>query len=104
LASILQFGAILNELKKQATQLPVFDAHECLRQRQSIGTGKKLVHVGGSCSRRVSSARGAFEKERDRHLEDLRELLQAAGTDAVPIRPSTSMSDIDCGCGEKCWG
>jgi hypothetical protein len=38
---------------------------------------------GGSCTRRVNAARGAFEKERDRHLEDLRELLQAAGTDAV---------------------
>jgi hypothetical protein len=33
---LLRFGALLNELNKQATQRPVFDAHECLRQIQSI--------------------------------------------------------------------
>jgi hypothetical protein len=79
-ASILQFGAILNELNKQATQLPILDAHECLCQSQSVGTGTKLVHVGGSCRRGVSRSRGAFEKERDWHLQELRDVLQPAGT------------------------
>jgi hypothetical protein len=37
----LQFGALLDELNQQAAQRPVFDAHECLRQSQSMGTGKK---------------------------------------------------------------
>jgi hypothetical protein len=61
---ILQFGAILNELNKQATQLPILDAHECLCQSQSVRSGEKFVRVGGSCRRCVSPARGAFEKER----------------------------------------
>jgi hypothetical protein len=68
-ASILQFGAILNELNKPATQLPIRDAHECLCQSQSVRSGEKFVRVGGSRRPCVSPARGAFEKDRDWHLQ-----------------------------------
>jgi hypothetical protein len=144
------------------TQLAILDAHECLCQSQSVGAGTKFVHVGGGCRRGVSPAGGTFEKERDRHLQDLRQVLQPAGRgdrggspdqsqrmktakvmkntrasdcsrskgrlsrmelpgadvtggscayavpdhwvstwQGMPIRLSTGMSEIGCGCGEK---
>src|SRR5580704_7927169 len=70
IASILQFRAILDEANNQEPQRPVLDAHEG-------------VHVGGSRTRGVNPARGALEKERPRHLQDLRDVLQPAGTDPV---------------------
>src|SRR5258707_13390588 len=66
-----------------ATQLRIPDARECLRQSHSIGGGEKFVDVSRNAWSPLSSSWGAFEKERNRHLKDLGNVLQSAGTDAV---------------------
>jgi hypothetical protein len=79
----LEFGAIFNEASNEATQLGILDTHERLCQGQSIGTGKKIVHVGGRSSRAGRPSWGALKKEGNWHLKDLGYVLQLAGTDAV---------------------
>jgi hypothetical protein len=79
----LEFGAIFNETSNEATQLRIFDTHERLCQGRSVGSGEKIVHVGGSFGRPGWPSRDALKKEGNRHLKDLGYVLQAAGTDAV---------------------
>jgi hypothetical protein len=80
---------LLDKPNNRATQFRVFDEHEGLHQRQAIRRGEKIGHVGGGDSRlasRVPKARRGrptLEEERNRHLKDLGDMLQAAGADAV---------------------
>src|SRR6516162_4525874 len=71
----------------RAAQSGVFDFYERFDQRMAVGVAEKIGDVGqrrtllfapptAACLRR------AFEKERHWYFEDVRDLLQAAGTDA----------------------
>src|SRR4029453_13246703 len=66
--------------------------HERLSEREPLGRGKELRHIGGP--RRLSNPFGrpklvwcAFEEERHCDLQDMRDVLQAARPDAVPSAP-----------------
>jgi hypothetical protein len=82
---------LLNKPDDAAAQFWVPDTHERLHQRQAIRRGEEICHVGGrgSISRPLGrlphTRRGgrALEEERDRHLQDLGNVLQSAGADAV---------------------
>ena len=86
-SSPLEFRAILNEMNNQTTQLRVLDAHECLCQSQSVRGGEKFVDVRRDAWSSLSSSWGAFEKERNRHLKDLGNVLQPAGADPILFFP-----------------
>src|SRR5215470_10047948 len=82
-------GDLLDKIDDTATQLGVLNTHECFGQGKSIRGGKKVRYVGGrggltgSIGPAARYRRGALEEECHRYLENVRNLLQAAGTDAV---------------------
>jgi len=62
--------------------------HERLGEREPVDRGEKFGHIGGQWRRSDSfglprQVRRAFEKERHRDLEDIRNVLQAARANAV---------------------
>ena len=81
---------LLDEVDDATAQLAVLDAHERLRQRQPVGGCEEVGDVGrrrcfahAGEAGRARRARGALEEEGDRDLQDVRNLLQPAGADAV---------------------
>src|SRR5580692_9247932 len=81
---------LFDEVDNPPSQLGVADAHEGFGERQAIRGGEKIRNVSrrGRLAqsvrpRRAGNAWRAFEEERHRHLQDQRDLLQAAGADAV---------------------
>jgi hypothetical protein len=82
---------LLNKPNDGAARFWVCDEHKGLHQRKAVRRGKEIGHVGGgeSFSRLPSRwpnarhGRRALEEKRNRHLEDLGDVLQAAGADAV---------------------
>jgi hypothetical protein len=85
------FRDLLDKLNDRATQLPVFDAHKRLYQVQALGSGEEVAHVGGSGSIGRPSRAGrdagrdgcALKEKRNRHPQNLGDVLQAARTEAV---------------------
>jgi hypothetical protein len=80
---------LLDKPNNRATQFRVFDEHEGLHQRKAIRRGEKIGHVGDGDSGLPSRwpearrSRATLEEERNRHLKDLGNVLQAAGADAI---------------------
>src|SRR4029077_20561433 len=81
---------LLDEVDDAPPQLGIVDTHECLGERQAVGCSEKIGHVSGC--RRLAHAlrprhagnnRRAIEEERHRYLENVRNLLQPAGANAV---------------------
>jgi len=66
----------------------VLYSHERLGELEPVGRGEEFGHIGGG--RRLSNSRGlpryvgrAFEEERHRDLQDMRDVLQAARAHTV---------------------
>src|ERR1043165_8135438 len=86
--SFLSARHLLDQLDDAAAQLRVGDAHESLDEREpvvgreevrDVGRRRRFVEAGRAPRRR----RRTLEEERDRHLQDERDLLQAARADAI---------------------
>ena len=79
---------LLHELDDTLLELRVLDPHEGLGERESVRRGEKVGHLGRQwshflrlgCSRYT---RRAFEEERHRDLQDVRDVLQPARANAV---------------------
>lgn len=83
-------GNLLDKIDDAPPQLRVTDAHEGLGQGQTVGSGEKIGDISGRGrltqavnSRSGAETRRAFEKELNGYLEDMRDLLQSARSDAV---------------------
>ena len=80
---------LLDQIDDPAAQLGVLDAHEGLGQREAIGGRQEVGDIGrrGRFGKSVVGlprrVRRAVEEERHRHLQDVRDLLQAARADPV---------------------
>ena len=78
---------LFDQIDDAPAQFAALDFHERLGQRQAIGSGEKVRHIGRR--RRFPHAgmarhiRRAFEEERHRYLQDIGDLLQPAGADTV---------------------
>src|SRR4029079_10709136 len=81
-------GDLFDEIDDTPPQLAAFYTQKGLGQGQAIGSRKEVGDVGrrgrfahaAGMPRRM---RRAFEEECNRHLEDVRDLLQPAGANAV---------------------
>src|SRR5579862_8353202 len=89
-ASVLVVGDLLDQVDDAPSQLGIADARKCLGERQSVRGGEKIGDIGRRrrlthvvVARSRLSMRRALEEERDRHLKDIRNMLQPAGADAV---------------------
>src|SRR3974390_3465277 len=81
-------GDLLHEIDDAAPKLWFVDARESLRERKPFRRGEEIRNISGRgrVLRRTARPRQVgrpLEEELDRNLQDLRNLLQAAGTDAV---------------------
>ena len=88
LASIVLVGDLLDEIDNAAAQLFVLDACERLDQRKPIRSGDEFGDIVRRRSFTHAAAaavkmRRALEEKRCRHLQDIGDLLQPAGADAV---------------------
>jgi hypothetical protein len=90
LLALLARRDLLDEINDAPPQLGVADPHEGLGECQTVRGGEKV----GDISRRgcfshsfrppcARDVRRTIEKERDRHLQYLRDLLKSAGTNAI---------------------
>ena len=86
LASIVFWRDLLNKPNNSAAQFRVWDVHERLYQSQAVRRGEEIIHVRigvRNLHRRSRLARRSVEEKWNRHLKDLRDLLQPAGANAV---------------------
>ena len=72
---------LLHEFDNTLLELRVFDPHEGLGEREPVPRGEKVGHIGRRRShfRRLGYTRytrRAFEEERHRDLQEVRDLLQ----------------------------
>ncbi len=86
--SAFAVGDMLDQFDDVAAQLAVLDAHEGLDQRKPVDGGEKLGDIGrrdglAHAAAMPARRRRALEEKRNRHLQDVAHLLQAAGADAV---------------------
>jgi hypothetical protein len=78
---------LLNEMNDVAPELGLLDPHERLGKRKSVRNGEEVAHVTRRGRRAISERRSrwrrrAVEEERHRHLQDVRDVLEAV----APIR------------------
>src|ERR1700683_3358723 len=90
LSVLLARRNLLDEVHDAPPQLGVADFRERLGQRQAVRGGEKVGDVGrGRCfshtfrARPTWDIRRAIKKERYRHLQYYRDLLESARTDAI---------------------
>src|ERR1700730_14598747 len=81
-------GDLFDQIDDAATELGIGDARECARQRQTFRGREEIGDVGRRASfaetfGRSGAGRTSLEQEGDRDLEDLGDLLDAAGADPV---------------------
>src|SRR5664280_693330 len=78
---------LLDQFDDAAAQLAVLDLHERLGQRETVGGGEEVRHIGRrgrfAHAGMFGQMRAAFEEKRNRHLQDVGNMLQPAGADAV---------------------
>src|SRR6185312_2419585 len=84
----LACGDLLDQIDDAAAELGIADARERARQRQTFRSREEVGDVGrrGSFAEtfgRSSAGWTSLEQEGDRDLEDLGDLLDAAGADPV---------------------
>jgi hypothetical protein len=78
----------LDEMNDVAPELWLLDPHERLCERKSVRSGKEVSHVARRRRRALSDWRSrrrrrAFEEERYWHLQDLRDVMEAARADPI---------------------
>src|SRR5580704_17823700 len=90
LTSVLVVGDLLDQVDDATPQLGIIDARERLGEGEAVRGGEKIGDIGGRrrlthmlVARSRLNMRRALEEECDRHLEDIRNLLQPAGADPV---------------------
>ena len=79
---------LLDQFDDRAPHLGIGDACERAGQRKAFRCGEEVGHVGwrsalGKSAAVHRAARTAIEQERNRDLQDFRDLLKAAGADPV---------------------
>src|SRR5580692_12493339 len=86
LTSVLVVGDLLDQVDDATPQLGIIDARERLGEGEAVRGGEKIGDIGGRgrltdmvVARSRLDVRRAFEEERDRHLKDVRNVLQPAG-------------------------
>src|SRR5580700_8006126 len=89
-ASVLVVGDLLDQIDDAPSQLGIADARKCLGERQAVRGREKIGNIGGRrrlthvvLTRSRLNIRRALEEERDRHLKNVSNMLQPAGTDAI---------------------
>src|SRR3984893_6267720 len=90
LPSLLVVGDLLDQVDDAPSQLGIIDTRKRLGEGEAVRGGEKIGHIGGRgrltdvvVARSRLDVRRALEEERDRHLKDVRNVLQPAGTDTV---------------------
>jgi hypothetical protein len=77
----------LNQPDDRAPERRVVDPHKGFEQSQAVGAGKKVVDVCGGGFREAPAvtgwSRSLLEEERNRDVQDMADVLQAACTDAI---------------------
>jgi hypothetical protein len=84
--AIVFWRDLLNKQDNSPAQFRVRDAHESLYQSQAVRRGEEIIHVRVGVSYlhcRSRLARRSVEEKRNRHLKDLRNVLQPARANAI---------------------
>src|SRR3984893_7485045 len=88
--SLLVVGDLLDQVDDAPSQLGIIDTCKRLGEGEAVRGGEKIGDIGGRgrltdvvVARSRLDVRRALEEERDRHLKDVRNVLQPAGADPI---------------------